>query len=223
MMWSMDPPATRLHRQQMVRLHLMGRNLKDARVLAAMSRMPRECFVPPEATDDAYYDSPLPIGMGQTISQPYMVAVMAELLALQGDETVLEVGAGSGYGAAILSLLARKVVAVERLPQLLAEARDRWHALGLANIVAETGDGAMGCPQHAPYDAISVTAAAPTIPKPLVAQLKPHTGRMVIPVGSRGLQILTLVQRGESAGQYSVQEFFPCSFVPLISREAWPD
>lgn len=217
---TLDPITTRHRRLQMVNQQLRPRGIADQRVLHAMAMLPREDFLPPELEEDAYVDGPLPIGQGQTISQPYMVAVMAELLALTGDETVLEIGAGSGYAAAVLALLARRVITIERHAGLLALARQRWHGLGLANITGITGDGTLGWAEAAPYDAISVTAAAPSVPPTLLAQLRRDTGRMVIPVGNRMMQTL-LVVRPDPEQQPRIQECFHCMFVPLLGQEGW--
>ncbi|MEO5377379.1 MAG: protein-L-isoaspartate(D-aspartate) O-methyltransferase [Magnetococcus sp. DMHC-6] len=213
-----DPPETRLERQRMVQEQLRGRGIGDARVLEVMERLPRERFVLEIYQELAYRDGALPIGQEQTISQPYMVAVMAELLALKGEERVLEVGAGSGYGAAVLAQLAGEVVAVERIDALLKAAVERWDALGLENIRGVLGDGSVG--YEGLYDAISVTAAAPEIPPSLVAQLRPVTGRMVIPVGTRGMQNLLLVRKGEE-GEILIHTLFACTFVPLLGKEGW--
>ena len=215
-----DAPASLPLRQGMVREQLLPRGIRDPRVLAAMAEVPRELFAPGFQPEQAYRDGPLPIGAGQTISQPYMVAVMAELLELDGSETVLEVGAGSGYGAAILSRLARRVVAVERIAALLEQARERWRSLGLDNIEGVLGDGTLGWKPAAPYDGISVTAASPRIPPTLLDQLRDVTGRMVIPVGNRLQQMLAVVRRGAD-GHVQVDDRFACVFVPLIGQEGW--
>ena len=216
----LDPPETRLLRQRMIREQLVARGIDDLAVLYAMQQIPRECFVPDLPVETVYRDGPLPIGQGQTISQPYMVAVMASLLQLHDQAIVLEVGAGSGYGAAVLALLAKQVVAIERLPTLLALAQNRWHTLGLDHIVGVVGDGTLGWPDGAPYDGISVTAAAPGIPPTLLAQLRPNQGRMVIPVGTRHLQMLQVIQRTDH-NQAAITEPFPCVFVPLLGAEGW--
>ncbi|MEO5363690.1 MAG: protein-L-isoaspartate(D-aspartate) O-methyltransferase [Magnetococcus sp. DMHC-8] len=215
-----DPPATRLLRQRMIQEQIVARGVRDPAVLYAMQQIPRELFVPDWPVETAYRDGPLPIGQGQTISQPYMVAVMASLLRLHDQAIVLEVGAGSGYGAAILALLAKRVIAVERLPLLLEQAQARWQALELDRVLGVTGDGTLGWPACAPYDGISVTAAAPALPPTLLAQLRPNNGRMVIPVGSRHLQTLQVVQCTDRQ-QTAVTEQFPCVFVPLLGQEGW--
>ncbi|NGZ06707.1 MAG: protein-L-isoaspartate(D-aspartate) O-methyltransferase [Magnetococcales bacterium] len=209
-------------RLEMVTSQLAARGIQDARVLEAMGTIPRECFVSPELESLAYWDGPLVIGHGQTISQPFMVAAMAASLVLQGDEVVLEVGAGSGYGAAVLSRLARQVVAVERIPELLEAARARWSALGLDNITGVLGDGTLGVPEWAPFDGICVTAAAPRIPPSLLMQLCPDQGRMIIPLGARAVQQLCLVRRVQ-AGEVQIIPQFACRFVPLLGEEGWDE
>lgn len=216
----LDPPETREARSRMVRGQLAPRGIGDSRVLAAMGEIPREVFAGSGNRSRAYDDGPLPIGEGQTISQPFMVASMSELLELTGMETVLEIGAGSGYGAAILSRLAKRVVAVERLPGLLETARARWAALGLENIEGVAGDGTLGWREGGPYHAISVTAAAPRVPPSLVDQLIPERGRMVIPVGDRFLQTLQVVRLGRD-GQIRTEKQYGCAFVPLLGEEGW--
>ncbi|MBF0623391.1 MAG: protein-L-isoaspartate(D-aspartate) O-methyltransferase [Magnetococcales bacterium] len=217
----LDPVETRQARRNMVELQLLARGVRNVGVLEAMSVIPRERFIARELATLAYNDRPLPIEEGQTISQPFMVAVMAEALDLRGDELVLEVGAGSGYSAAILSRLARRVVAVERIPALLATARRTWAALGLDNIEGRVGDGTLGVPDCAPFDAISVTAGAPpTIPPSLAAQLRPGSGRMVIPAGDRELQTLYTVRR-RADGSLTREPGGMCRFVPLLGKEGW--
>lgn len=190
------------------------REISDPRVLAAMEAVPRERFVPAEYAEDAYSDHPLPIGYGQTISQPYIVALMTQLLELRGDERVLEVGAGSGYQAAILSLLARDVFTVERIPQLAEKACRRLMELGYLNVHVRVGDGYEGWPEHAPYDAIIVTCAADEVPPPLVEQLA-DGGRLVIPVGESGWsqRLMLLRKRGADVEQ---REVAGVVFVPLV-------
>src|SRR5688572_30345547 len=184
-------------RQRMVDHQLRARGIRDARVLAAMGTVPRELFVPEALRPRAYDDGALPIGQAQTISQPYMVARTCELAALQGGERVLEVGAGSGYQAAVLSKIAEEVVTIERIPALAEGAWEALHAMGSTNIQVVVGDGTMGWPDRAPYDCIVVAAAAPHLPRALVEQLK-EGGRIVIPMGDRELQRLCVVEkRGE--------------------------
>jgi protein-L-isoaspartate(D-aspartate) O-methyltransferase len=203
----------------MVRRQLASRGVRNRRVLAAMARVPREWFVPPHLRGAAYDDVPLPIGNGQTISQPFIVALMTAALELQRRDRVLEIGTGSGYQAAILGLLCARVYAVERLPDLLVEAEERFRRLGLTNIETRLGDGANGWPEEAPFNGIVVAAAAPRVPPPLLEQLAPG-GRLVIPIGDLAAQELRVYQRTattlEERGAGEVR------FVPLISRLAFP-
>jgi len=192
--------------------------IRDQQVLAAMARIPRERFIPPEEQHLAYEDTPLPIGEEQTISQPFIIALMTESLELTGTEKVLEVGTGSGYQAAILAELARRVVTVERIPELAERARRVLEDLGYANIEIRPAGQSLGYRSAAPYDAIIVTAAAPQVPKELLAQLK-MGGRLVIPVGERHIQELYKITRRK--GQNLVQNLGGCRFVPLIGKEAW--
>lgn len=207
-------------RDQMVHEQLLRRGINDERVLQAMARVPRERFVPPESVADAYNDRPLAIGLGQTISQPYVVARIAELLQLDGDERVLDIGAGSGYQAAVLfELVPRgRVFAIERIPELCERARRRFHDLGYA-IELSCQDGSAGWPEHAPYDAIAVAAAAPALPAPLCEQLR-DGGRLVIPIGSPGDQRLTVVRRRGAA--IDVSPDVPVRFVPLLGEHGFP-
>ncbi|MGB2886895.1 MAG: protein-L-isoaspartate(D-aspartate) O-methyltransferase [Candidatus Acidiferrales bacterium] len=207
-------------RRAMVERQLRGRGIKDSRVLEAMQAVPRHLFVPPATAAAAYSDEPLAIGEGQTISQPYIVAAMTEALELTGTERVLEVGAGSGYQAAILSVLAREVIAIEARPMLARTARDRLSGLGYSNVRIEIGDGTLGWPSSAPYDGILVAAAAPMVPPPLIEQLA-EGGRLVIPLGSAEHQELFRVRK--QAGRIVQQALFSCRFVPLVGRYAWPD
>src|SRR5690349_16438460 len=181
-------------RSAMVRAQLEQRGIHDNRVLEAMATVPRHLFVPAEARDQAYGDHALPISEGQTISQPFIVALMAQTVRLDKRDRVLEIGAGSGYAAAVLSLLAGEVYAVERKPGLAASAEARLHELGYSNVHVFTGDGTAGLPAYAPFDAIVVSAAAPWVPLPLREQLG-EGGRMVIPVGGHNNQILLRVTR----------------------------
>ncbi len=192
----------------------------DERVLRAVARVPREEFVPPEYRHLAYQDRPIPIGYGQTISQPLMVAMMTELLHLKGHEKVLEVGTGSGYQAAILAELAARVETVERVPELAEIATERLRRLGYTNVVVHVAGGALGWPEEAPYDGILVTAGAPRVPRPLVEQLA-IGGRLVIPVGRRQIQQLLSVTRQPDG--VKVRRHGPCRFVPLIGEQAWPE
>ncbi|MGH9715021.1 MAG: protein-L-isoaspartate(D-aspartate) O-methyltransferase [Candidatus Acidiferrales bacterium] len=205
-------------RRVMVARQIRDRGIRSPRVLQAMQSVERHLYVPAEYASEAYADKPLPIGEGQTISQPYMVAAMADALSLEGQERVLEIGAGSGFHAAVISLLAREVIAVEAQPQLAASARERLVRLGYRNVRIQDGDGSLGWPADAPYNAILVTAAAPAVPPPLVQQLA-DGGRLVIPVGSADQQeLLRIVKRG---GTTSQQSLFACRFVPLLGRHGW--
>jgi protein-L-isoaspartate(D-aspartate) O-methyltransferase len=198
---------------------LRRQGIVDERVLAAIAAVPREAFVGEAERPMAWANVALPIGEGQTISQPYVVAIMAQALSPQPDERVLEIGAGSGYGAAVLAQLARQVVAVERLPALAEVARARLVALGYTTIEINVGDGTLGWPAGSPYDAISVAAAAPTVPPALLAQLHPTRGRMVIPVGDHEGQALLLVQTDPRGPQ--PRSLGSVRFVPLIGRQGW--
>ncbi len=192
----------------------------DARVLAAMSRIPRERFVPPQSRHLAYEDMPLPIGLDQTISQPFIIALMTEALEFTGEEKVLEVGTGSGYQAAILAELARLVITTERLPALAETARNILSELGYTNIEVRLAEETLGWRREAPYDAIMVTAGAPRVPADLLAQLKVG-GRLVVPVGSRYVQELYRITRRR--GKNTVQNLGGCRFVPLIGKDAWEE
>ncbi|HEX78663.1 MAG TPA: protein-L-isoaspartate(D-aspartate) O-methyltransferase, partial [Dehalococcoidia bacterium] len=192
--------------------------IEDERVLEAMSRVPRELFVPLEEKHLAYEDRPLPIGMGQTISQPYIVAIMTSELELSGKEKVLEVGTGSGYQTAILAELAKMVITVERLPELAEAARTTLDSLGYENICVRLAEPTVGWQHEAPYDAIMVTAGAPRVPNSLLSQLK-ISGRMVIPVGQRYEQDLYKITRGRYKNK--VENLGGCRFVSLIGDEAW--
>ena len=201
-------------RREMVERQLKGRDMTDARVLGAMGKVPRHRFVRPALAGEAYSDGPLPIEEGQTISQPYIVALMTQLLELKGRERVLEVGTGSGYQAAVLAEVARQVYTIEILPGLARSAAARLKALGYANIQVRAGDGYQGWPDRAPFDAIIVTAGASHIPQPLVAQLK-EGGRLVIPVDvAVGYQ--ELLQCRKERGQLSKKVIAPVRFVPLV-------
>lgn len=207
-------------RREMVSKQLRARGIRSSRVLDAMLSVPRHLFVPPPHAAEAYADSPLPIGAGQTISQPFMVAAMAEELSLEGGERVLEVGAGSGYQAAVLSRLACQIIAVESQSALAAQARERLVRLGYTNIRIEEGDGSAGWPVEAPYDAILVAAAAPSVPPPLIDQLK-EDGRLVIPVGTAEHQELLRIVKHE--GGIVQQSRYDCRFVLLLGRYGWPE
>lgn len=207
-------------RLSMVEKQLRPRDISDRRVLEAMAKVPRHLFVPPSYQSQAYEDRPLPIGNDQTISQPYMVAVMTQLLALQGEERVLEIGTGSGYQAAILAELARVVFTIERIPALIQKARKILQVLGYENIFFLTGDGTKGWPEEAPFDGIIVTAGAPQIPETLKWQLA-EGGRLVIPVGPRYTQMLFKVTR--KADQFLEEELTGCVFVPLVGDFGWQE
>jgi protein-L-isoaspartate(D-aspartate) O-methyltransferase len=206
-------------RRRMVAQQLAGRGIRDRRVLHAMERVPRELFVPEELRGRAYEDVALPIGSGQTISQPAMVALICELLALNGDERVLDVGTGSGYQAAVLAELAADVHTIERLAELAELARANLAAAGYADHVSvHVGDGTLGDPEHAPFAAIAVAAAAPEPPRALYEQLLPE-GRLVVPVGSRHDQLLELVVRRPDGPAFV--RSVPCRFVPLVGEEGF--
>jgi len=207
-------------RAHMVKSQLASRGVHDKRVLEAMKQVPREDFVPAEFVDRAYDDAPLAIGCDQTISQPLMVALMTQALQLKPEDRVLEIGTGSGYQAAVLSLLASHVYTIERHAPLARAAAARLKRLGYVNVTCIEGDGSLGWPDEAPYDAIIVTAAAPEIPKALLSQLGPG-GRMVIPVGSRTEQICQVVQRTPRGTR--VHELTACRFVPLLGAEGWEE
>jgi protein-L-isoaspartate(D-aspartate) O-methyltransferase len=205
-------------RQAMVREQLERRDITDPRIVAAMREVPRHLFVPPAWRSEAYSDKPLPIDEGQTISQPYMVAMMLQLLALQGNERVLEVGTGSGYQAAVLSRLAAQVYSLEYFPALAAHARNLLHRLGYSNVQVLVGDGGCGLPAYAPYDGIIVAAAAPRPPTPLLRQLAAG-GRLVIPVGTTSRQEILRITRHAEA--YQEERGVHCRFVPLLGAEGW--
>jgi protein-L-isoaspartate(D-aspartate) O-methyltransferase len=202
----------------MVQRQLRERDIVDERVLAAMERVPRELFVPPDLRDRAHEDAALPIGAGQTISQPYMVARICEALQLTGTEHVLDVGTGSGYQAAVLAELAAEVDTIERLPELAEFARENLAAAGYERVRVHVGDGTRGVPQRAPFDAIAVAAAAPEVPQQLYEQLRPR-GRLVVPVGRRWVQRLELVVRSPEGP--AVVKSVPCRFVPLVGEEGF--
>ncbi len=194
--------------------------IRDERTLAAIARVPRERFVPSDLQRYAYEDRPLPIGYGQTISQPLMVAMMTEAMALSGDEKVLEIGTGSGYQAALLAELSQHVVTLERIPELASDAASRLRDLGYCNVEVHTAGETLGWPESAPYDAILVTAGSPHVPQSLLDQLR-QEGRLVIPVGQRRVQQLMLVTK--TASGTSMQNLGECRFVPLIGADGWPE
>lgn len=205
-------------RREMVETQLTPRGIYDKKVLDAFHKVPRHLFVPENVRASAYDDCALPIGEGQTISQPYMVAVMTEQLKLKGDEKVLEIGTGSGYQAAILAELSKKVYSIERVEVLSKRAEKAVKELGYTNVEFVVGDGTQGYAEAAPYDGIIVTAGCPEIPKPLIEQLK-DGGRLVIPVGDRYQQILTTVIKQGS--KIITEESVPCIFVPLVGKFGW--
>jgi len=198
----------------------LSTEIKDERVLAAMARIPRELFIPPQSQQLAYEDRPLPIGLDQTISQPFIIALMTEALKLTGSEKVLEVGTGSGYQAAILAELARTVITIERLPALAEVARKVLDSLSYTNVEVHLAEEALGWQREAPYDAIMVTAGAPRVPADLLAQLA-IDGRLVIPVGSRYVQELYKITKCRRKN--AVENLGGCRFVSLISRDAWEE
>jgi protein-L-isoaspartate(D-aspartate) O-methyltransferase len=205
----------------MVRFQLASRGVRDSRVLDAMRRVPRDRFVPAAHRADAWADRPVPIGRGQTISQPYMVAIMTEALGLRGSERVLEVGTGSGYQAAVLGELAAEVFTVERIPELAGAAARTLEELGCANVTVVVGDGCRGLSEHAPFDAILVAAAAPSVPVALRGQLA-DGGILVVPVGATAaVQALTLVRRQGTV--FTLEEGTGCRFVPLIGEGAFEE
>lgn len=205
-------------RRRMVE-RLVSGGVRDGRVLAALAAVPRHWLVPDALRSQAYRDHALPIGDGQTISAPSTVARMSEALELTGRESVLEIGTGSGYQASLLGLLAERVVSIERLPRLAAMARRALDRLGVGNVVVHLGDGSVGRPADAPYDAIVVTAGAPDLPRPLLAQLA-RGGRLVAPVGPRGSQRLVRV-RCSGEGRLRAEALGPCRFVDLVGRHGW--
>jgi len=202
----------------MVETQLCRRGVSSAQVLAAMATVPRHEFIPAQFRDDAYADKPLPIGEGQTISQPYMVAAMTEALELAGPERVLEIGTGSGYQAAVLSSLVSQVITVENHTSLALAAQERLTKLGYTNVHVHSGDGSAGLPDAAPYDAILVTAGAPEIPRVYSSQLR-EGGRLVIPVGDRENQ--DLVYARKENGELKSRVLFSCKFVLLLGRYGW--
>jgi len=216
---SKEPDSTAA-RLAMVRSQLQRRGITDARVLHAMREVPRHAFVPPEWRHEAYSDHPLPIAHDQTISQPYMVAIMTQSLALQGHERVLEVGTGSGYQAAVLSRLVAHVYSIEYFPALAESARAVLQRLGYTNIQVIVGDGGLGLPTQVPYDGIIVAAAAPHVPQPLLTQLA-EGGRLVVPVGSVTSQELLIITR--HGDDYPQGRSVPCRFVPLLGQEGWTE
>jgi protein-L-isoaspartate(D-aspartate) O-methyltransferase len=207
-----------IDRERMVAEQFIARDIADRRVLLAMRRVPRHRFVPPDHRHLAYADSPLPIGQNQTISQPYIVALMTQMLGLKGSEVVLEIGTGSGYQAAVLALLAKEVHTIERHQRLADRAAEILVELGYENVRIHVSDGSQGWPENAPYDAIIATAAAPRAPQPLLDQLA-EGGRLVIPIGGRGGQHLERWVR--SGGRFESEQGAPVAFVPLVGEHGW--
>ncbi|MBI4335392.1 MAG: protein-L-isoaspartate(D-aspartate) O-methyltransferase [Candidatus Omnitrophica bacterium] len=207
-------------RKRMIDAQLIPRGISDARVLDVFRKVPRHEFAPKNLLNEAYADYPLPIGEGQTISQPYIVALMTERLKLRGGEKVLEVGTGSGYQTAILAELAGEVYSVERARALAKKASDTLDRLGCRNIKIKIGDGTLGWEENSPYDAIIVTAGAPNVPDPLIRQLD-ESGRLVIPIGGSLGQTLTLIEKKN--GKIIYTEICGCMFVPLVGKEGWKD
>lgn len=207
-------------RESMVEMQLRARGIHDQRVLAAMARVPRHEFVSPEYWEQAYEDHPVPIGENQTVSQPFIVALMLQAVALEGPETVLEVGTGSAYEAALLAELARRVYTIERHASLARSAEAVLLRLGYSNVTVLVGDGSQGLPEYAPFDAIVVSAAAPRIPPSLFEQLR-EGGRMAIPVGPAYAQEFQLVRKQQ--GEMTIIRLEACRFVPLIGCQGYPE
>lgn len=204
----------------MVETQIIERGIRDKRVIEVMKKVPRHLFVPEDIIDSAYDDRALPIGYGQTISQPYIVALMTELLELKGDEKVLEIGTGSGYQAAILSELAKEVHTIERIEPLATAAKKRFENLGIQNVKVYIKDGTEGIPEEAPFDRIIITAATPDIPEPLIKQLK-EEGIIVAPVGERYSQyMLKAIKRDNELERHYL---IPVAFVPLIGKYGWKE
>ena len=216
----MGPDFTEL-RGRMVTEQLASRGIEDERVLAVMGSVPRESFVPESFRDSAYDDGALPIGRGQTISQPWIVAAICQALELSGDEVVLEIGTGSGYSAAILASLARRVVTIEREHSLSRQAKTVIDALGIENVEVVVADGTLGWPAEAPYGGIAVHAGAPEVPPPLLEQLADGAW-LVVPVSSDGAEILTRTRR-DAGGAFETEELGPCRFVPLIGEAGYAE
>lgn len=214
------PDVTPTSRQGMIDAQLRHRGITDPRVLAAMAAVPRELFVAAPTVRMAYEDMPLPIAHGQTISQPYIVALMVEALQLEPGDVVLEIGTGSGYAAAVLSMIAGRVYSIERVPELAATARERLAVLGYRQIEVKCGDGTLGWPEHAPFQAIVCAASGPSVPKSLRDQLD-IGGRLVMPLDTAYGQTLVRVTR-VSHDRYETTDLGPVRFVPLIGKEGWP-
>ena len=212
--------AYRQARERMIQEQLVSRGINDPRVLRAMAKVPRHLFLESELWDEAYKDHPLPIGADQTISQPYMVALMAQALELKGAQRVLEVGTGSGYAAAVLSELCAELFTVEAVEELALKARALLRSLGYRNVSVLVGDGTLGWEEHAPYDAVIISAAAPCIPRPLLEQLK-TPGYLVFPMGEKELQTLVRIRKDRAGIR---EEYLgECQFVKLRGRYGWED
>jgi len=214
----LESPEFAAQRAEMIEKQLRRRGITDNAVLAAMLVVPRHEFVPEEVCSRAYEDAPLPIGGGQTISQPYIVAAMTAALRLKPADRVLEIGTGCGYQAAVLSYLAKEVFTIELRPELASAASEKLARLGYANVHVHCGDGTFGLPEFAPFDAVLVAAAAPEVPEPLLAQLG-EAGRLIIPVGDADNQELRLVEK--HAGVFSTKMLEGCRFVPLVGHHGW--
>ena len=207
-------------REEMVKCQLAGRGIRDAKVLAAFTKVPRHKFVPEELAVSGYEDHPLPVGENQTISQPYMVALMTECLEIEPEDKILEIGTGSGYQAAILAELAKEVYSIERFPALAINAEEILAELGYTNVKVKTADGTLGWKEYAPFDGIIITAASPKIPQPLIDQLK-SDAKLVIPIGTGFSQSLTVVEKIN--GKLKFREVCSCVFVPLIGEYGWKE
>ena len=216
-----DRARVRSARSEMVEHQIAARGVTSERVLQAFRDVPREVFVTDASRGEAYVDAPLPIGEGQTISQPYIVAAMVAALDLRGDERVLEVGTGSGYAAAILAKLAREVVTIERHASLADDARARLARLGVTNVTVVHGDGTLGVPERAPFDAIVVAASGPRVPEALIAQLG-QRGRLVMPVGAASTD-QHLVRVSRDGDGLRMESLDAVRFVPLVGAQGWPD
>jgi protein-L-isoaspartate(D-aspartate) O-methyltransferase len=214
----MSPYPRADERKAMVERQIAARGIHDRRVLAAMEEIPRHIFIPPPYDRAAYEDNPLPIGNGQTISQPYIVALMTDLLHPKATDNVLEIGAGSGYQAAVLSRLVRRLTTIERISHIASLARENLNVLGIPNVIVVEGDGTLGYPENAPYDGIIITAATPDIPQPLIAQLT-EGGTLVAPVGGHDLQELVTIRKIH--GSITREYHGGVRFVPLIGQHGW--
>jgi protein-L-isoaspartate(D-aspartate) O-methyltransferase len=205
-------------RKLMVEQQIVSRGVKNKKVLDAMNSVPRHLFVPVEYRRGSYFDQPLPIGLGQTISQPYIVALMTEMLDVDNDDIVLEIGTGSGYQAAVLSTIVKELYTIEIIEELGLQASERLKSLGYDNVKVKISDGGLGWPEKAPFDVIIVTAAAPKIPEPLIKQLKPG-GRMVIPVDNNFYSQDLLIVEKDADGNIETKKTIPVRFVPLVEGE----